>query len=157
MSMPPMKTPCWTLADHLPAEAAEALLELATGGKPQLPQVVAPTADPFDHPDALRRFRMMGDVDELARALEYPWEKVDHLPSPGTAADCGAELQRPGPGLRFCRNRQNRGGLTSRRVSGQKQPRYQGSAGHILRNAGQCPENKVETATPQPAEAWRAN
>jgi len=50
-------------------------LELATGGKPQLPQVVAPTADPFDHPDALRRFRMMGDVDELARALEYPWEK----------------------------------------------------------------------------------
>ena len=26
------------LADHLPAEAAEALLELATGGKPRVPQ-----------------------------------------------------------------------------------------------------------------------
>ncbi len=63
------------LADHLPAEAAEALLELATGGKPHLPRIVAPTHDPFDHPDALRRFRIMGDVDELARALEYPWEK----------------------------------------------------------------------------------
>ena len=29
------------LPDHLPAEAAEALLELATGGKPRLPQPVA--------------------------------------------------------------------------------------------------------------------
>ena len=28
------------LADHLPGEAAEALLELATGGKPQVPQPV---------------------------------------------------------------------------------------------------------------------
>lgn len=63
------------LADHLPGEAAEALLELATGGKPQISRIVAPMVDPFDHPDALRRFRIMGDVDELARALEYPWEK----------------------------------------------------------------------------------
>ncbi|MEW6404825.1 MAG: UvrD-helicase domain-containing protein [Chloroflexota bacterium] len=63
------------LADHLPGEAAEALLELATGGTPQIPQVAAPTTDPFDHPDALRRFRIMSDLDELARALEYPWEK----------------------------------------------------------------------------------
>ena len=29
------------LADHLPAEAAEALLELATGGKPRVPQPAA--------------------------------------------------------------------------------------------------------------------
>ncbi len=63
------------LADHLPAEAAEALLELATGGIPQVPPISVPVADPFEHPDALRRFRVMGDVDELARALEYPWEK----------------------------------------------------------------------------------
>lgn len=28
------------LADHLPGEAAEALLELATGGTPALPEVV---------------------------------------------------------------------------------------------------------------------
>lgn len=61
------------LADHLPAEAAEALLELATGGKPRVP---APTAaSPFDHPDAQRRFRVMGNVEELQRALDYPWEK----------------------------------------------------------------------------------
>ncbi len=63
------------LADHLPGEAAEALLELATGGTPQISPVAAPSGDPFDHPDAQRRFRVMSDVDELARALEYPWEK----------------------------------------------------------------------------------
>lgn len=64
------------LADHLPAEAAEALLELATGGKPKPPATPAvPLASPFDHPDAQRRFRVMKDVDELERALAYPWEK----------------------------------------------------------------------------------
>jgi mRNA-degrading endonuclease RelE of RelBE toxin-antitoxin system len=61
------------LADHLPSEAAEALLELATGAQTK-PQPVA-TANPFEHPDALRRFRMMKNVEELTRALDYPWEK----------------------------------------------------------------------------------
>lgn len=63
------------LADHLPAEAAEALLELATGGKPRVPQPVVAAADPFDHPDAKRRFRVVANSDELKRALEFPWEK----------------------------------------------------------------------------------
>ena len=63
------------LVDHLPQEAAEALLELATGGIPQLPEVATVGTDPFDHPDAQRRFRVMGNVEELERALEYPWEK----------------------------------------------------------------------------------
>ncbi|HEX5409671.1 MAG TPA: UvrD-helicase domain-containing protein [Gemmatimonadaceae bacterium] len=88
-----------TLADHLPAEAAEALLELATGGAPRVthaatrvpllsrihrvPEEVvgrifearALGRNPFDHPDALRRFRVVANVDELAHALEYPWER----------------------------------------------------------------------------------
>jgi mRNA-degrading endonuclease RelE of RelBE toxin-antitoxin system len=63
------------LAGHLPQEAAEALLELATGSTPQVTQPVAVNIDPFAHPDAQRRFRVMNDVAELARALEYPWEK----------------------------------------------------------------------------------
>lgn len=63
------------LADHLPSEAAEALLELATGGSPVLPAVAAGDADPFKHPDAQRRFRVMSDVEELERALEFPWDK----------------------------------------------------------------------------------
>lgn len=63
------------LANHLPGEAAEALLELATGGKPKPVPAPALNADPFAHPDAQRRFRVMRDVEELARALDYPWEK----------------------------------------------------------------------------------
>lgn len=89
------------LADHLPAEAAEALLEVATGGRPRkvpaqapLPlefreevpvfaQRVHPSAplpplplpDSFSHPDAQRRFRTITSIEELERALDYPWDK----------------------------------------------------------------------------------
>ncbi|MGQ0678692.1 MAG: UvrD-helicase domain-containing protein [Actinomycetota bacterium] len=61
------------LADYLPAEAAEALLELATGGEPVPDQPTG--ADPFEHPDAQRRFRVVANIEELERALEFPWEK----------------------------------------------------------------------------------
>ncbi len=71
------------LADHLPGEAAEALLELATGGKPTLPRVADKGDDPFQHPDAQRRFRVMSDMDELARALQYPWDKWTVFLHPG--------------------------------------------------------------------------
>jgi superfamily I DNA/RNA helicase len=78
------------IVEHLPAEAAEGLLNLATGGKlhepasvtkPQAPDK-SPTPskpsalpDPFEHPDAQRRFRVMNNVEELTQALDYPWEK----------------------------------------------------------------------------------
>ncbi|MYC08022.1 MAG: AAA family ATPase [Chloroflexi bacterium] len=63
------------VSDHLPEEAAEALLQLATGGTPQAPLPITAGTDPFEHPDALRRFRVMRDIEELQKALEYPWEK----------------------------------------------------------------------------------
>jgi len=63
------------LTDHLPKEAAEALLELATGGTPKLLPAVPVGANPFEHPDAQRRFRVMNNVEELERALAFPWEK----------------------------------------------------------------------------------
>lgn len=71
------------LADHLPAEAAEALLEIAVGGKPEpRPQpfdvalhLVSPPADPFEHPDAQRRFRVLANAEELERALDSPWDR----------------------------------------------------------------------------------
>ncbi len=63
------------LADHLPREAAEALLELATGGKPAVVSMAASATDPFAHPDAQRRFRVMENREELEQALAYPWEK----------------------------------------------------------------------------------
>jgi len=63
------------LCDHLPGEASEALLELATGGKPRVPAPAIASVSPFDHPDAQRRFRVMTNVEELQRALEFPWDK----------------------------------------------------------------------------------
>ncbi|GIL06677.1 MAG: DNA helicase [Betaproteobacteria bacterium] len=91
------------LASHLPSEAAEAVLELATGGSPasartaahepaapyrisKRPDAVGRTIgaavesedqahDPFAHPDAQRRFRLISDAEELQRALEFPWDK----------------------------------------------------------------------------------
>lgn len=63
------------LADRLPGEAAEALLELATGGKPRVAPPVPAATNPFEHPDAQRRFRVMANVEELTRALDFPWEK----------------------------------------------------------------------------------
>jgi mRNA-degrading endonuclease RelE of RelBE toxin-antitoxin system len=64
-----------TIAGHLPSEAAEAVLDIAVGVKPK-PAVRLPAgADPFAHPDAQRRFRSMGNHDELAAALDFPWEK----------------------------------------------------------------------------------
>jgi hypothetical protein len=91
------------IASYLPAEAAEALLELATGGPPpsleeQTEASLEPTSETlpslideslsldllvdasaaisaFEHPDAQRRFRLIENREELERALEYPWEK----------------------------------------------------------------------------------
>jgi mRNA-degrading endonuclease RelE of RelBE toxin-antitoxin system len=63
------------IVDRLPAEAAEALLCLATGETPALPVAISAEVSPFEHPDAQRRFRLMSDTDELAQALDYPWEK----------------------------------------------------------------------------------
>ena len=63
------------LAEHLPAEATEALWELATGGTPVMPVHAAEGADPFAHPDAQRRFLLVETEEELQRALDYPWER----------------------------------------------------------------------------------
>ena len=63
------------LAEHLPAEAAEALLNLATGATPPAKPLAPVNAGPFDHPDAQRRFRVMSNLEELERALDYPWDK----------------------------------------------------------------------------------
>ena len=73
------------IAEHLPGEAAEAVLNLATGSEavkpvktlpePETGDPFAPIPDPFAHPDSLRRFRTIENVEELERALEFPWEK----------------------------------------------------------------------------------
>jgi hypothetical protein len=39
------------------------------------PAPADPAADPFAHPDAQRRFRILHDGDELRRALDFPWDR----------------------------------------------------------------------------------
>lgn len=60
---------------HLPQEAQEALLKLAVGETPEPPKPAPATTDPFAHPDAQRRFRVLTNTEELERALNSPWEK----------------------------------------------------------------------------------
>jgi len=62
------------LADHLPNEAADALLNLAYDESPDIVPT-APDLDPFDHPDAQIRFRKTRDREDLKRALTCPWGK----------------------------------------------------------------------------------
>lgn len=64
------------IAEHLPQEAAELLLNLATGAPlPPIALDVPPHADAFAHPHAQQRFRVIQNREELERALEEPWEK----------------------------------------------------------------------------------
>jgi hypothetical protein len=65
----------FVLTAHLPAEASEALLEFAATGRLVAPAPPPAVTDPFAHPDALRRIRLIADQEELEQALAYPWEK----------------------------------------------------------------------------------
>ena len=56
----------------IPDEAWEALQHYDDTGELKVPEPVAPGTDPFDHPDARRRFRVIGDEAELQRALAAP-------------------------------------------------------------------------------------
>ncbi len=65
----------FALAEHLPQEAAEALLDIAVGETPAPVAANFVQADMFDHPDAARRFRILENVEELERAFDAPWER----------------------------------------------------------------------------------
>ncbi|MEH6718865.1 MAG: 3'-5' exonuclease [Aurantimonas endophytica] len=59
----------------LPDEAAEALLDFATGGRLEdhVAMRAEPDANPFAHPDAQRRFRAVDGLEELKAALDAPF------------------------------------------------------------------------------------
>ena len=105
------RTRCWTSPTTCPAEAAEALLELATGGTPRVPAPSPAGADPFEHPDAQRRFRVMTNVEELRAGARLPVGEVDGLPPPrparsrssATTAARRASPARPAPARRSWR------------------------------------------------------
>ena len=62
------------MVEHLPVEASDALLDLASGGSPQVPAVDVELTDPFEHPDAKRRFHVLGEAgdESLAHVLDQP-------------------------------------------------------------------------------------
>lgn len=61
------------MSDRLPAEVAEALLDYAATGRLPKPEPVI--ADPFMHPDTLRRVQTVTSEEELRLALDFPWDK----------------------------------------------------------------------------------
>ena len=61
------------VSDRLPAEVAEALLDFAVTGS--LPTPEPAVANPFEHPDTLRRVQTITSEDELRIALDFPWDK----------------------------------------------------------------------------------
>jgi hypothetical protein len=67
------------LADHLPGEAAEALLSLATGTAPQPALPVSSGKSPFDHPDAQRRFRVTAQHGRTGARPGIPLGEEDRL------------------------------------------------------------------------------
>ena len=63
-------------ADGSPAgRSLRSLLEYAATGRLVAPAPPPAVADPFAHPDALRRIRLIADQEELEQALAFPWEK----------------------------------------------------------------------------------
>lgn len=63
------------IAGRLPTEAANAVLSAAVGETPMPAVVSEEGADPWAHPDTMRRFRVLENVEELQAALDAPWEK----------------------------------------------------------------------------------
>jgi hypothetical protein len=80
---------------HLPQEAQEALLKLAVGENPEPPTPAPIEADPFAHPDAQRRFRVLTNVEELRQALDYPWDKWAVFLHPAQSALVEREFSGP--------------------------------------------------------------
>lgn len=81
----------------LPDEAAEALLDFATGGKLEDHQAhhSGPDADPFAHPDALRRFRAVEGLEELKAALDAPFAQWSVFLHPAQRASVLREWRGP--------------------------------------------------------------
>ncbi|WP_245268509.1 UvrD-helicase domain-containing protein [Mesorhizobium sp. WSM2561] len=63
----------YALSSHLPQEAAEGLLNYAASGV--LTPASPPVTDPLEHPDTLRRFRVLDGLEELKTALDAPFEQ----------------------------------------------------------------------------------
>jgi hypothetical protein len=127
------------IASHLPAESAEALLEYAATGVLHRPAPPPVHVDPFAHPDALRRFRVIENVDELQRALAYPWEKWAVFLHPSQRSIVEQSLSGP------ARVAGSAGtGTPSSSAPGTKQPRCPRAAHDVFASSCECTGKKIE-------------
>jgi UvrD/REP helicase N-terminal domain len=63
------------IAAHLPDQAQKAVLAAAVGEAPTARIAERIEGSGYAHPDALRRFRVVGDKAELVAALDAPWDE----------------------------------------------------------------------------------
>ena len=75
MSAAPMRIRCWNWRIICRARLPRRCWIWRPASRQRSRKPVAVGADPFAHPDAQRRFRVMANVEELERALDYPWDK----------------------------------------------------------------------------------
>lgn len=125
------------LIDVMPEEAAERLLELAEGRPVARPQHIV--GDPFTHPDAQRRFKVVDSNDELRQALDAGWEKWVVFLHPDQRLPVDKSFsERSSQGLRQRGHGQDRG-----RAAPRRSPRACGarsSAAHdLLVHPGRAP------------------
>ena len=78
----------YALTDHLPGEAAEAVLAFLLGEAPPAPQTAA-------EEEEQRRFRVVEHVEELEAALDYPWDKWTVFLHPSQRRIVDAEYSGP--------------------------------------------------------------
>ncbi len=154
---PQPRTLSSTWPTHLPAEAAEALLHYATDGTLPI-SAPPPVADPYAHPDAQRRIRLIVDEEELRQALEYPWERWGVFLHPSQRAVVERRFARPCPGGRLGRDRQDRRRTASRCRAGPQEPAGAAAADDVLGAVGPfaCrPSSRC--SRPRPAASCRGS
>lgn len=127
-----------------------------TGTRPPVPVALVAATDPFAHPDAQRRFRVMQNVEELERALDYPWEKLVGFLSPGATGDCRTPVWWACSRGRDGRHRQDGGRPTSRRPPCSPESGSPGPPHHLLGDAGpDAPAQLSRLTAGEPALAGR--
>ena len=91
------------------------------------PPLVPAGTDPFEHPDAQRRFRVVENVEELERALDYPWERWMVFLHPAQREIVERDYSGPGAGLGLGGHRQDDRRAPSRRLPRALEPARRGS------------------------------
>jgi len=95
------------LADHLPQEAAEALLNLATGGTPVGPGTGARNRRPVQPSGRAAPFPRAHQYRGAGTRARFPMGEMDGLSAPGATPARRAQLYRAGANLGVGRDRQD--------------------------------------------------